>query len=54
MLQILFFQDLGIKNSLHRKRLRCILNTIACEKPDISERMDVHQVNMKNSRSYRE
>ncbi|VDD91778.1 unnamed protein product [Enterobius vermicularis] len=39
-----FEKDLGIKNSLHRKRLRCILNTIACEKPDISERMDVHQV----------
>uniref|UniRef100_A0A158R5I1 SAM domain-containing protein n=1 Tax=Syphacia muris TaxID=451379 RepID=A0A158R5I1_9BILA len=39
-----FEKDLGIKNSLHRKRLRCILNAITCDKPDPSEGMDIHQV----------
>lgn len=39
-----FEKELLIKNPLHRKRLRCILNGIDRGTADASDRMDVHQV----------
>ncbi|KHN86228.1 Liprin-beta [Toxocara canis] len=39
-----FDKELLMRNPLHRKRLRCILNSIDRGISDVSDRMDVHQV----------
>lgn len=44
MVERLCFQELLMRNPLHRKRLRCILTSISRGIKDSADRMDLHQV----------
>lgn len=44
MVEWLCFQELLMRNPLHRKRLRCILTSISRGIKDSADRMDLHQV----------